>query len=341
MTKRAARSRTMNNTRTLTFGMLCNRLAEPKNTLIICHARPDGDAVGSAFALKEILRQIGCEAYCICADEVPKRLKFLTSSIQSSSLIDAIPEDFIPQRVITVDTAALSQMGKLESFFGGSVDIMIDHHRVGEPYADHYIDPTAAATGEIIFKIAEALLTSKGKSIPLCVCKCLYAAISSDTGCFKYSNVTPSTHIAAASLIKNGIDAAEINRLLFDTKSPARLHAEKVGLDNLKLFMDFKVAVVALDYDDIERLGVDHEEFDAFIDAARLVEGAEVAVSIRRPYPDEAFRISMRSMSKVDVSVICAEFGGGGHVKASGCSIETDSIEKAIEMILVEIAKQL
>ena len=331
----------MSNYRTLTLGMLCNRLSEPKKTLIICHARPDGDAVGSAFALKEILRQIGCEAYCICADEVPKRLKFLTASIQSSSLIDSIPLDFVPERVITVDTAALSQMGKLESFFGGSVDIMIDHHRVGEPYADHYIDPSAAATGEIICKIAEALLTSKGKSIPLDACKCLYAAISSDTGCFKYSNVTPSTHIAAAGLIKNGIDAAEINRLLFDTKSPARLHAEKVGLDNLSLFMDFRVAAVALDYDEIERFGVDHEEFDAFIDAARCVEGAEVAFSVRRPSPDEAFRVSMRSMSDVDVSLICAAFGGGGHIKAAGCSIDAATKEEAVEAILTEIAKQL
>lgn len=331
----------MNNTRTLTFGMLCNRLSEQKNTLIICHTRPDGDAIGSAFALKEILRQIGCDAYCICADEVPKRLKFLTSSIQSSSLIDAIPEDFIPERIITVDTASLSQMGKLESFFGGSVDIMIDHHRVGEPYADHYIDASAAATGEIICRIAEALLTSKGKSIPLSVCKCLYAAISSDTGCFKYSNVTPSTHIAAASLIKNGIDAAEINRLLFDTKSPARLHAEKVGLDNLSLREGGKVAVVALDFDDLKRLEVDSEEFDAFIDAARLVEGAQVAVSVRRPSPDETFRVSMRSMSNVDVSVICAGFGGGGHVKAAGCSIDADSIEEAVDAILSEVAKQL
>ena len=331
----------MNNYQALTLGALCNRLSEPKNTLIICHARPDGDAIGSAFALKEILRQIGSEAYCICADEVPKRLKFLTSSIQSSSLVDAIPIDFVPERVITVDTASLSQMGKLESFFGESIEFMIDHHRVGEPYADHYIDPTAAATGEIICKIAEALLTSKGKTIPLDACKCLYAAISSDTGCFKYSNVTPSTHIAAAGLIKQGIDAAEINRLLFDTKSPARLHAEKVGLDNLSLFMDYRVSAVALDYDEIERLKVDPEEFDAFIDAARLIEGAEVAFSVRRPAPEESFRVSMRSMSGVDVSVICATFGGGGHVKAAGCSIDAATKEEVIEKVLVEIAKQL
>lgn len=331
----------MNNTRTLTFGMLCNRLSEKKKTLIICHTRPDGDAIGSAFALKEILRQTGSEAYCICADEVPKRLKFLTASIQSSSLVDAIPDDFIPERIVTVDTASLSQMGKLESFFGHSVDVMIDHHKSGEPYADHYIDTAAAATGEIIYKIADALLSAKGKTVPLDVCKCLYAAISSDTGCFKYSNVTPSTHIAAAGLIKNGVDAAEINRLLFDTKSPARLHAEKVGLDNLKLCHGGMIALVALDHEDIARLAVDPEEFDAFIDAARLVEGARVAISVRRPSPDEAFRVSMRSMSNADVSEICAVFGGGGHVKAAGCSIEADTLDEAVDMILEEVVKQI
>ena len=321
--------------------MLCNRLSEKKKTLIICHTRPDGDAIGSAFALKEILRQTGSEAYCICADEVPKRLKFLTASIQSSSLVDAIPDDFIPERIVTVDTASLSQMGKLESFFGHSVDIMIDHHKSGEPYADHYIDTAAAATGEIIYKIADALLSAKGKTVPLDVCKCLYAAISSDTGCFKYSNVTPSTHIAAAGLIKNGVDAAEINRLLFDTKSPARLHAEKVGLDNLKLCHGGMIALVALDHEDIARLAVDPEEFDAFIDAARLVEGARVAISVRRPSPDEAFRVSMRSMSDADVSEICAVFGGGGHVKAAGCSIEVDTLDEAVDMILEEVVKQI
>lgn len=331
----------MNNVKALSFGALCSMLAQPKRTLIICHARPDGDAIGSAFALKEILRKAGSEAYCICENEIPKRLNFLTTSIQSSSLAAAIPDSFVTERVITVDTASLSQMGKLEAIFGKSVDVMIDHHRVGEPYADHYIDPTAAATGEIIYKIADALLSAKGKTIPLAACKCLYAAISSDTGCFKYSNVTPSTHIVAASLIKNGVDGAEINRLLFDTKSPARLHAEKVGLDNIKLYFDGKVSVVALDCDVLESLAVDPEEYDAFIDSARMVEGAEIAISVRRTAKDEPFRVSMRSMSNADVSEICALFGGGGHVKAAGCSVEAASIEEATEKVLSAVSKKL
>jgi len=331
----------MSDHRSLTFGNLCRMLDVPQRTLVICHTRPDGDAIGSAFALKAILSKLGSETYCICSDEVPSRLKFLTASIQSSALSSAIPEDFIPERIITVDTASVSQMGKLADLFSDSVDIMIDHHKSGTPYADYYIDPNAAATGEIIYKLADALLSAKGLTIPSDVCKCLYAAISSDTGCFKYSNVTPSTHMTAASLVKSGIDAAEINRLLFDSKSPARLHAERVGLENLKLCFDGRVAIVALDCGDIERNKVNHEEFDAFIDVARCVEGVEVAMSVRRPSPDESFRVSMRSAGSVDVSAICSIFGGGGHVKATGCSIDAPSIKDAVEKVLREVVKRI
>ena len=89
----------MNNFKALTLGALCNQLSEKKRTLIICHARPDGDAIGSAFALKEILRQTGSEAYCICESEVPARLKFLTAEIQSSSLISSIPRALSPREL--------------------------------------------------------------------------------------------------------------------------------------------------------------------------------------------------------------------------------------------------
>lgn len=317
-----------------TFDSLCRELSEPENTLIICHTRPDGDAIGSAFALKSILQLAGSEAYCICADEVPKRLKFLTSSIQSSSLLDSLPNDFLPERIVTVDTASVDQMGKLGPSLSDMVNIMIDHHKSGEPYADYYIDSSASATGEIIFKLATALLTDKGKQIPMDVCRCLYAAISSDTGCFKYSNVTPYTHMVAASLVKSGIDTAEINRLLFDAKSPARLTAEKVGLENLKTCLNGRIAVIALNYDEIVEAGVDLEELDAFTDVARCVDGVEVSFVVKQQERYGQFRVSMRSGCKVDVSEICALFGGGGHAKAAGCGINAPDKLTVVERIL-------
>ena len=331
----------MSEFKSYSFDGLCRLLSEQENTLIICHTRPDGDAIGSAFALKSILQMTGSEAYCICADEVPKRLKFLTASIQSSSLLDSLPQDFLPERIITVDTASVDQMGKLGPALSDMVTVMIDHHKSGEKYADYYVDTAAAATGEIIFKIATALLTDKGKQIPIDVCRCLYAAISSDTGCFKYSNVTASTHMAAASLVRSGIDAAEINRLLFDAKSQARLNAEKIGLENLKTCCDGRVAIIALDYDEIIEAGVDPEELDAFIDVARCVDGVEVAFAVKQHEKDGKFRVSMRSNSNVDVSEICASFGGGGHAKAAGCGIEAEDKRDVAGLILRAVMEKM
>ncbi len=325
----------------LSFERLCERLREPKSTLIICHARPDGDAVGSAFALKVILNRIGIEAYCLCEDEVPKRLKFLTAPIQSGSLADSLPEGFAPERVITVDTASPSQMGKLSHYFSDKVDLMIDHHKNGVVYADNYIDDRAAATGEIIYKLADALLLARGIPLPLDLCRCLYGAISSDTGCFKYSSVTPTTHMVAAALVKTGIDAADINRKLFDTKSPERLRAERVALQRLKVIPSGKVALVALSYEDAMEEGLDLEELDALVDVARCVEGIEVAFAVKQKEPGEEFRISMRSEGKIDVAAICSIFGGGGHTKAAGCAVTAKSAEDAAGIVLKELIRVL
>ena len=325
--------------RSLSFHQLTEALKENKSTLIICHTRPDGDAIGSAFGLKVILNRLGIEAYCLCEDEVPKRLRFLTASIQSGSLADSLPSDFAPERVITVDTASPSQMGKLSGYFSDKVDIMIDHHRQGVIYADSYVDTDAAACGEIIYKLADALLLQNGIPLPSDLCRCLYAAISSDTGCFKYSNVTPTTHMVAASLVKTGIDAAEINRLLFDAKSPERLLAERVALSRLKLTMNGRISMVALSFEEAAAEGIDPEELDALIDVARCVEGVEVALSVKQREAGNEYRISMRSSGKVDVSAICAKFGGGGHIKAAGCSVIADSTREAADTVLKEIVK--
>lgn len=321
----------------LSFFKLCEKLKEPKSTLIICHARPDGDAICSAFALKLILQKLGIESYCACEDEVPRRLRFLTSPIQSGSLASAIPEDFFPERVITVDTASPSQMGKLAPYFSDKVDFMIDHHKSGIVYADNYIDPTASATGEIIYKIADALLLANGIGIPTDAAKCIYAAISSDTGCFKYSNVTPTTHMVAAALVKSGIDTAEINHLLFDAKSTERIKAERVALQNLKICADGKISLVALSYEDALAEGVDLEELDAFIDTARCVEGVSVAIAIKQKEAGELFRISMRSNGKINVAEICEKFEGGGHPKAAGGSVMASSVKDAAEKVLREV----
>lgn len=333
----------MNNSlKKLSFSEICDKLTEKKNTIVLFHVRPDGDAVGSALAAKLLLEALGSRTWCMCANEIPQRLTFLSDGIQNSAVISSLPKDFETERIISVDTASISQLGEMYERFGDKIDFMIDHHSKGEPYADYYVVPEAAATGEIIFDISREML-KRGviKSIPEKLDFCLYAAISSDTGCFKYSNVTSKTHICSAEILKSGIDAAQINRLLFDSKSMEVLAVEKAGFDTLKMYHDGKIAVVFFTYQMKQKLGVLDEHLETLIDVARSVEGVDVAVAIRQPNPEKIFRVSTRSSNAVDVSAVCSYFGGGGHVRAAGCTVVADCIEHVADLVVEEIEKQL
>ena len=140
--------------------------------------------------------------------------------------------------------------------------------------------------------------------------------------------------MVAAALVKSGTDAAEINRLLFDAKSRERLLAEQVALENLRLDESGRIAYVALSYEEAVARGIDMEELDALVDTARSVEGISIAFAVKQREPSDEYRISMRSLGKVDVSLICEELGGGGHQKAAACTLTADSAEDAAELVL-------
>jgi len=331
----------MNDFKRLSLDELCDRLCEVKKTIIIYHVRSDADAVGSAFALRELLKIMGSPVICLCSDEVPERLRFLSEDAQGSVIAD---EDmgFGHERVISVDSASPSQLGDLFLRLRRDVDIMIDHHAHGIVYADNYIEPDASATGEIIYKIAKNLL-ARGiiDAIPPRAIDCIYAAISADTGGFKYSNTTSDTHRAAAELIDAGANAAEINRLLFNSKSIKLLSVEAYALKTLKIYLDGRVASVSMPFSAKSALGVEDEHLDTMIEIPRSVEGVEIALSVRQSSSAPCFRISMRSCTDFDVSKICTCFGGGGHVRAAACTVEAESIESAISKVLTEIKRYI
>lgn len=328
------------NFKALTFEALCEKLCENKNTLIVFHARPDADAVGSAFALRELLFAMGINAICACVDEVPERLSFMSEDVQGSVLLD----DFVlgHERVISVDAASPAQLGGLFDRLHKDIDIMIDHHGLGTVYADNYIRDDAAATGEIIFDIAEWLLENgKIAYVPEKVYSCIYAAISSDTGCFRYANATPKTHECAAKLIERGVDTADINHKLFESKSLKQLKAEGEAARRLSVHEKGRVASVLFPYSAKFSLGLSDEHLETIIDVPRSLSGVEIAFSVRQPEDKAFFRVSMRSNADFDVSAVCARFGGGGHKRASGCSIEGGSIEDAEKRVLSAIRELL
>ena len=325
----------------LTFSALATKIEEACDVLIIMHVRPDADAAGSAFSLKLLLEAMGKRAYCVCSDELPARLRFLSS--QDSTLVENLPADFTPKTVISVDVASSSQLGELEAVYGNKIDIMIDHRKSGTPFADNYIRPGIAATGEIIFELSREMLHRKKiPSISKEIDFCIYTAISSDTGCFKYSNVTPDTHRHAAKLLASGIDTAEINRLLFDSKSPEIVQAEKLAMQSLLYFCSGKLSVVPFSSKMKKDNNLLDEHTETIVDIARSIDGVLVGVAIKQSDKDPtSFRVSLRSNCNINVAEICMSFGGGGHVRAAGCSITAASMDEVVNIIASAVAEKI
>ena len=320
--------------RSLSIEEICEQLAIPANTLILFHRNPDADAIGSAFALKKILSDLGSRAWCVCSDELPERLRFLADDEQDSVLPDSIPQELSVERIVSVDSASPAQLGDLFALYEGRIDMMIDHHEKGEIYANHYVQCDAAATGEIMFDLVKRLAIEGRVTITDRLCTRLYAAISADTGCFRFSNVTPKTHQRAAELVASGIDCASINHRLFDCNSMERLRATAAGISNLHLFADGRVAVITFPYALKVALGLSDADLDGLVEIARSLIGVRVAISIRQPSADGVFRVSTRSSCTYDVSALCAHFGGGGHKKAAGCTVCATDMEEAMKKIV-------
>ncbi len=303
--------------------------------LIISHRAPDGDTLGSAFALKLIYESLGGCAQCTCKSEGAPFLRFLYAGQDEIAYTEGMENNF--DNLLAVDVASPGQLGDLIAI-KDKVNMMIDHHERGEVFTDNYVDGNASATGEIVYKIYEYLINNGSiPSLPH-ACSRMYAAISSDTGSFKFSNVTAETHMIAAKLMeemeKENIDHAEISRILHDSYSEKDLRARKVAIDNLKMECGGTFAYVVISNELLDREELSDDNTGSLVDIPRSVEGVLVGISIKQNREKEReYRISARSNSDIDVAEICAQFGGGGHKKAAGGRVEADSTEEAVNII--------
>ena len=327
----------------LTLAEAAALLKGSAHTLILLHRHPDGDAVGAGFALKLLLEAMGGRAFCSCDDELPERLRFLVGDTVASIRADRVPADFLPTQIISVDCASPAQVGEQYSRFEGRISLMIDHHAKGELHAPAYVDGKASSAGEMVYRLSRELLrTGRISAIPDGTDRLLYAAISSDTGCFRYSNASSAAHAAVSELLKADFDAADINHRLFGVKSHKLLSAEKVGFERLRLFAEGRIGIVDMPFHVKEEHGFADEHLDTLVDVARGLQGVQIAAAIRQPTAEGLYRVSMRSSCRADVSAVCAAFGGGGHVKAAGCTILcTEGMEAVIAKVSEALVKAL
>ncbi len=313
-------------------------LSRPR-MLILTHVNPDGDCIGAAFALKAMVLAAGGTARCVSPNDVPKRLRFLMIDQEDMTLGEDEPLDEYDV-ICSVDVASPIQLGDHVRIMG-QVDFMIDHHGVGTHFAPWLVDETASATGEVLYDLY-ATLASRGifDSCPEAARR-MYAAIVSDTGSFKFSNTTPKTHLIAADLVNiignandGGLEPTDVCRSLFGQRTLKELTAQMLAIQNLHFYEDGALGVVTFTQQMLADAGLTEEEIGNVVETPRGVEGVVVGLAIRQTAADpRQYKVSSRSNVECDVAAVCAQFGGGGHVRAAGCTVEGDSMEEVEEMV--------
>lgn len=322
----------------LTLEQLIGRILEPRRTLILTHASPDPDTIGSAFGLKKILTALGSEVRVVCADRVAHRMDFLIDAPEELTY-EGDGSDY--ERIVAVDVASPSQLGEL-SRLADRTDLLIDHHANNSHFADVYREYIAAAA-EIVFDLSEELIR-RGciKELPRSFYECIYAGIASDTGSFRYSNVTSDTHARAAKLLTHGIDFAEISRLLFDSHTPKELIAQKVVLAHMKYFADGQICAVLFTNQMKRENGLEDVDLENIIATVREIEGVKIGLTVKQSTADERkFRVSSRANCDFNVAEVCAAFGGGGHPRAAGASLIADTPEDAFDTVVNAFSRAL
>ncbi len=310
---------------------ICRLLSENDNFAVYTHENPDADTVGSCFALVRALRLAGKHVYPVCCDKIPVSLMFLTGGERDFSE-DRLPADMKNIFRISVDVASPSQLGIYKDR-AKEMRLVLDHHKTHESYAPvRIVDPQAAACAEIVYRIVNRMLAGR---IPEDIASLLYAALAADTGGFRYANTTPFTHKIAAKLIEHGVNHASICRDLFECKTKSALAAEAFAMANVQYFCGGKISYIRMTEQDKRAGRFDEEDTYDVINAIRRADGVKVAV-FARERADGTYKISTRSSCDVDVSKICAIFGGGGHFGAAGCVVPAAEADDAVKRIIKE-----
>ncbi|MBR5295265.1 MAG: bifunctional oligoribonuclease/PAP phosphatase NrnA [Clostridia bacterium] len=306
---------------------IAKMLLEPgfDRVLVACHRSPDGDAVGSSHALAFALRKMGKQARVFCSDSFGQEFSYLTKAEEGLFPFEA-------EHFVTVDVAAPEMLPGAD--FLDRISLVLDHHRINTVEGKvKCVLPEKASCGEIILK----LLQEMGVEFDSYLASALYTAIATDTGCFRYANVTPETHRIAAKLMECGANAAEINVKMFETKTRTYAALERLALDGMQFFYDGKCALITITREMFAESGSDENECDGIAAISRQIEGVLVGVTMRERR-DGTYKASVRTHNPVDASAICARLGGGGHHNAAGCQLP-GTREEATKLLIDTIGE--
>jgi phosphoesterase RecJ-like protein len=293
--------------------------------VLTSHARPDGDAIGSALACCQVLRSMGKQADVVLHDGVPRIYRALPFADQVLQA-DRVAGNYQAAIILECDSIHRTRLEGLENRFL----ISIDHHVSGRPFADvNWIDPHAVATGEMVFRLAREAGTPFSPEIATC----LYTALMTDTGSFMFQGTNERTFALARELVLAGADPSHCARSIYFAHSVAKMRLLGEALRNLNTERDIGWTWVT--QEQMERCEAKDEDCEGLVNYVLSIGEVEVAAFFRE-LPDGRFRVSLRSKGQLDVARVAEHLGGGGHECASGCSVDgplANAVQRVLEML--------
>lgn len=302
---------------------IVKKLQAINNALIICHFRPDGDTLSSAFSLKYAFEKLGKTAEVYCSDPIPEKfhtLDFLGKLTEKTDGYDAL---------IFVDVSNIDRSGDASLFFRKYKETFnIDHHISNENFAKYNYVSDQTANAINVFDV----IMEMGVQLDEKLANLLYLGLCTDSGNFSQSNVNARAFAVASTLAKYGAKTADIYNKMYKNQSVARAKLYARVQNGIKFFHDGKLAIVTTFLKDLKEFELDSSVNEGFVDFPLSVGSVEIAISILQT-DDKTFKLSFRSKSYVDVNDLASTFGGGGHVRASGailCGFYEDIIDKLV-----------
>ncbi|HKK95912.1 MAG TPA: bifunctional oligoribonuclease/PAP phosphatase NrnA [Anaerovoracaceae bacterium] len=316
-----------------TYKEVAREILKANDILLFPHINIDGDAMGSSAALCKGLRGLGKNVFILVEDEISDNLKFLENDyvIKESNVIAE------PDLNICVDCGEDTRFPKRkEKYYSGKTTMCIDHHGTSMGIADYnIIESNAAATGELVYLLLKELNVEFDKDIS----NSLFTAITMDTGNFQYANTDARAHLIVADLYNYGLEANKVSVNIYENNSWAQIKTEAMVLENLQFYEGGKLAIGKVTKDILEKTGCKMNETEGIVKTIRGISGVEIATLIKQDGMLKT-RASFRAKYDADVSKVAKSFGGGGHVKAAGCTID-DDIETATELITKRLIKEI
>jgi len=305
--------------------------------LVVSHVQPDGDAVSSTAAVGLMLKRLGKTFTMLNNDRIPAKFDFLAGAGD----IVCVADGGVPKRafrnVIAVDCADFSRIGDAAGWFAPDAEILnIDHHPTNDNYgAVTLIRSDAAATAEILADLADALGIVWDKALA----DCIYSGLLTDTGGFRYANTTPQVMHLAARMLQYGTEPHLLAERLLERTPYTHIQLLKRALATLSFTKGNRISWIQVTTRDIAETGASSEDMEGLVNYPRNIEGVEVGVLFKEVEPRK-IKVSFRSGGNVDVASLAKRLGGGGHLRAAGCTLEM-TLEAAVEHVIELVKREL